>query len=358
MPPDVLLDATPLTRGHAARGIGAYTRNLIAALAAQADGPRPVLLGGEETGHPYTSVSAGWPRWPIPRVPDPWPGLVVERRIGRLAPRLFHATQPELVPDPDRVTTVVTAYDLIPLHQPPHNPLDRAVFARFTGRLRRCRLVVAISQATADDLTESLGIPPERIRVTPLGVASAPAPQGATPGGPFVLFANGLEPHKNPRLAVEAIARAPAEIRLVMTGTWSARRLALLRDYARRRGVDDRVDWLGHVPAPRLAALRRDAVAALVPSLREGFGLPVLEAMAAGLPALASDIPALRETGGQAARYLPPDDPDAWAAAVAALAGDAAARAALADRGRAHARAFTWERTARLTRDAWQEVLG
>ncbi len=184
-----------------------------------------------------------------------------------------------------------------------------------------------------------------------------PEPSGPTPAVPYVLYANGIEAHKNPRLAIDAIARTGGGVRLVMTGTWSARRLQELRGHARDAGVDGRVDWLGHVPGTRLAALRRDAVAALVPSRAEGFGLPLLEALAAGTPAIAADIPVLRETGGHAAAYLPPDDPDAWADAIERLAGRPEERPAIAERGRLHAATFTWERTARLTVDAWREAL-
>ena len=105
--------------------------------------------------------------------------------------------------------------------------------------------------------------------------------------------------------------------------------------------------------------MRSGAVAVLVPSRKEGFGLPVLEAMAAGVPALASDTPALREVGGDAATYLPPGDPGAWADAISAAA--AASPAERAERGRAgreRAASFTWERTAGGLLDAYREAGG
>src|SRR5262249_58342879 len=135
------------------------------------------------------------------------------------------------------------------------------------------------------------------------------------------LCAGALEPHKNAALAVQAIALSSGGTRLVMCGTWSSRRLARLRRLAGAVGVADRIELAGLVSDGHLAALRAAAVAVLVPSLKEGFGLPVIEAMAAGTPVLASDTPALREAGGDAARYLPPGDPAAWAAAIDELAG-------------------------------------
>ena len=360
MPGPVLFDATPLARGHAGRGIGAATRELIRALEeALPPEDSPTLLtitaqvapAGFET-HPVT-----WPHWPSHHIPDPWPALRLDSAIRRLAPRLVHATQPELTPDGRRTPTIATCYDLIRLHHPSPNRLQRAAYRHYTRRLQRATHLIAISHATAHTLTADLQIPPERITVTPLGIPAAPPPAGETPREPYVLYAGSIEPHKNPRLAIDAIARATAGIRLVMTGGWSTRRLERLREHADAVGAAGRIDWLGHVPAARLGALRRDALACLVPSRMEGFGLPLLEALAAGTPALAANIPALRETGGNAATYLHPDDPDGWARAIERLANHPGERDGIAQRGRARAAGFTWERTARLTVDAWQTAL-
>ncbi len=117
--------------------------------------------------------------------------------------------------------------------------------------------------------------------------------------------------------------------------------------------------WLGLLSEGRLAAVRAGAVAVLVPSRKEGFGLPVLEAMAAGVPVLASDTPALREVGGDAATYLPAGDAGAWAEAIsAAAAASPPEREARARAGRERAAAFTWERTADGLLAAYREAAG
>ncbi len=355
----VLLDATPLARGHATRGIGVATYELITALAAvRPPDQRPDLLITNDQDPPagFTTHRVGWPRWRAHRVPDPWPALRVHDVLETLGPRLFHATQPDLVPDPRKLATTIACYDLIPLHEPMHNPLHRHAYGTYIQRLAQAQLVLAISQATADDLTAHLGIPAERIRVVHLGLPPAPTPDGATPTRPYVLYANSIESHKNPRLAIDALART-RDIDLVMAGTWSRRRLARLRDHAVAAGVAERVHWLGYVSSAHLAALRRDAVAVVIPSRREGFGLPVLEALAAGTPAIAADIPALREAGGEVAIYLDPDDAGAWARTIERLRDHLDERTQIGARGRAHAAAFTWERTAEATIDAWREVL-
>ena len=273
----------------------------------------------------------------------------------RLARRLagdgvFHAVQPALVP-PGR--TVVTCHDLIPACFPadylagPGRAAQALAYRRYLRRLPRARLVLAPSAETAADVARLAGVDPARVRVVPWGVPEPAAPQGEPPAGPYVLYAGAIEPHKNAAVVVEAIARAAPGIGLVMAGPWSARREQRLRDRAVRAGAAGRVRWLGMLSAGRLAALRSGAVAVLVPSRKEGFGLPVLEAMSAGVPVLASDTPALREVGGDAASYLPPDDPGAWADAISAAAGlSAEERSRRARAGRERAGSFTWERTA------------
>ena len=355
----VLLDATPLARGHATRGIGTATRELVGALGrVRPPDQRPDLLvtRSQQVPSGFVAHRFSWPRWRLPRIPDPWPALHLNVALDRLRPTLFHAMQPQLMPDPATHPTVVTCYDLIPLHLPMRNPLDRHVYATFLQRLTQARMVLAISQATADDLTEQLGIPPERIRVVYLGLPPAATPAGPTPDVPYVLYSNGIEPHKNPETVIRAIARIPT-VHLVMTGTWSRRRLARLRTLADGLGVRSRVHFVGYTTSEHLAALRRDAVAAVVSSHREGFGFPVVEALAFGIRVIASDIAALREAGGHAATYVEADDVDAWSAAIAEVAADPDSRAAAATAGPAHAATFTWERTAEATIDAWREVL-
>jgi glycosyltransferase involved in cell wall biosynthesis len=353
----VLFDATPLARGHATRGIGTATRELVAALArVRPPDQRPELLVTTTQDIPdgFSSHRFSWPRWRVPRIPDPWPALHLNVALDRLRPRLFHAMQPQLMPDPATHPTSVTCYDLIPLHLPMRNPLDRHVYATFLQRLTRARMILAISQATADDLTEQLGIPPERIRVVYLGLPPAAVPSGPTPDAPYVLYTNGIEAHKNPETVIRAIARI-RDVNLVMTGTWSRRRLSRLRALADAISVGSRMHWAGYTSAEQLAALRRDARAVVVPSRMEGFGFPVVEALAAGTPVIASDIPALREAGGSVASYVDADDVDAWSAAISAAAEstDDSAR----ETGPAHAATFSWDHTAEATIDAWREVL-
>jgi glycosyltransferase involved in cell wall biosynthesis len=361
----VLLDATPLADGHSARGIGTAVRGVVAALGGRPAGERPALLvrRGQAAPAGFESRAVAWPRWPLHRLPDPWPAARGERLARRLAGHdVFHAVQPALVPPGP---TVVTCHDLIPACLP-REYLDGAArapqalaYRRYLGRLRLARLVLAPSAETAEDLVRVGGIDPGRVRVVPWGVPERAVPEGAAPPGPYVLYSGAIEPHKNVAVLLKALARAAPQVRLVMTGPWSSRRERRLRDLAARAGVGGRVDWLGLIPPGRLAALRAGAAAVLVPSRKEGFGLPVLEAMADGVPVIASDTPALREVGGAAVTYLPWDDPGAWAEAISAAAdAGPGERKRLARAGRDRAATFTWERTAEGLLAAYRDAAG
>jgi len=356
MPAGVLLDATPLSHAHALRGIGAAVGGLLAGFRELDVAARPTLLIRREQkqieGFAHREVR--WPRWRGYRIPDPWPRSVGERVVRRREQALFHATQPALVPAGQGV--VVTLYDLIPavywsdyLGGAGRAP-ERRAYCHFLERVASADAVIAISQETADDATRLLDLDPERIHVVPLACPPQAAAEGSTPSGQYVLYAGGLEPHKNAALLIDAMARVDAGARLVMVGAWSKRRLARLKRRARKSGSAGRIDWLGHVSAGRLSALRREAAAVLVPSRKEGFGLPVLEAMAAGRPVVASDTPAIREVGGDAVTYLPPEDPAPWAAQIDAIAEDAALRRTMSSRGTQRAREFSWRATAEAIR--------
>ena len=367
MPAPALLDATPLASAHATRGIGAAVRGIVEGFSALPEADRPALLvrRGQAVPAGFAGREVRWPRWPLYRLPDPWPPALGERVARRRAAGgVFHATQPALVP---RGRTVATCFDLIPavfrheyLAGAGRAP-EALAYRHFLRRLGQARLVVVCSGETAADVERLAGAAAERIRVVPLATPDAPVPvpddAGTTPAGPYVLYAGAIEPHKNAPLAVEAIARAEPGVRLVMAGPWSARRAERLRRHADLVGAAGRVDWLGLVSAERLAALRGGARAVLVPSRKEGFGLPVLEGLSAGVPVLASDTPALREVGGDAATYLPLGDAEAWARAIseaAARTGGAGEAAAAA--GRRRAAQFSWERTARALLDVYREA--
>jgi glycosyltransferase involved in cell wall biosynthesis len=265
----------------------------------------------------------------------------VPRLLQRLRPALAHFQHalPLACPCP----AVVTVHDLSFEHErSAMGWLDRRIFKLVVPRAaRRARRVVAVSERTKGDLVEHYGIAPERIAVTPHGVDAAfgPGPDGARD---YLLYVGAIQARKNPIAAVDAAAAVG--LPLVVAGP--EREPALARELE-RRGADLR----GYVEKVELARLYRGAACLVLPSRFEGFGLPVLEAMACGTPVVAASDPALREVAGDAAVYA---EPPALADAIRRALAD---RDRLAAAGLERARLFSWNETALRTLAVYREAI-
>jgi len=227
---------------------------------------------------------------------------------------------------------------------------------------RRSRLILVNSEATRDDLLRYYGLGADRVRLTPLGVDPAffqLAPGRAqTQPQQYLLCASTLHPHKNLARLVRAWARVTArhaEFRLVLAGLKGFHTRAIERLIA-DLALGDRVILTGWVPRLRLYELFQGAYGFIYPSLFEGFGMPVLEALAAGIPTACSDIEPLRSLAGEAALLFDPHSEEAIEAAMTALIEDAPLRAQLAQRGPRQAARYSWRRTAELTLAALEEA--
>jgi glycosyltransferase involved in cell wall biosynthesis len=258
--------------------------------------------------------------------------------------------------------SVVTVLDVIFFHHRTMSAVSTygmrmAVRAAVAG----AEAVIAISEAAAEEIAATLGIDRSRIEPIPLGPGSDPAPPEpdaavrrgrGLDGARVLLCVAAKRPHKNQRLLVEALQLLPADVHLVLVGHDEgygdevARRAAEL-------GLSGRVRVLDYVPPRELEALWAMAWCAAFPTLAEGFGLPILEAMRRGVPVACSDLAVLREVGGDAPRYFDPHDPSSAAGAIQAAAGDARAAAA----GRERAASFTWRETARRHWEVYERAL-
>ncbi len=233
---------------------------------------------------------------------------------------------------------------------------------------RRSHRLVAISQATRDDLVTRLGIAPEKIDIVPLGLGqlatAAPTPEAALRARlelgdrPVVLTLSAKRPHKNLAGLLDALALIPRERRpvAVLPG-YATPHEAELRAQATRLGLDDDARWLGWTSAEDLEGLFALSRAFVFPSLYEGFGLPVLEAMARGVPVATADRASLPEVAGDAALLFDPTDPAAIAAAIETLLGDRERAAQLVAAGREQVKRFTWQRSAQLVLATYARVL-
>jgi glycosyltransferase involved in cell wall biosynthesis len=215
----------------------------------------------------------------------------------------------------------------------------------------RARRLIAVSKATRDDMVKFYGLSPDRVRVVRHGVEPEFFALDRSSPQPFVLCVSTLHPHKNLDRLIGAYARRERDWRLIIVGLrgFSAEALETL---IAKLNVRDRVQLTGWIQRADLLALYAKAHAFVYPSKFEGFGMPVLEALAAGIPTACSDIAPLREVAGDAALFFDPLDEDAIAEALGRIATDAALRERLTKVGPKRAVAFSWERAAAETLQA------
>ncbi|HEV7527517.1 MAG TPA: glycosyltransferase family 1 protein [Solirubrobacteraceae bacterium] len=265
---------------------------------------------------------------------------------------------------------VVTIHDLIYARYPEAHAgmRGRAMRVLVPAAARRSHRVIADSLSTRDDLIELLALPAERIDVVPLGVGAAyraePLGEGDVRGNlrlagrRVVLSLSAKRPHKNLLALIGALARIPAEQRpvLVLAG-YPTEHEAQLRERARALDVDDDVRFPAWLSDAEVEGLWAISDAFVFPSFYEGFGLPVLEAMARGVPVACSNASSLPEVAGEAALLFDPREEQAIAGALARLLQDGALAERLRIAGRERAREFTWERTARATIDSYLRAL-
>lgn len=246
---------------------------------------------------------------------------------------------------------------------PERMPWIKVQYLRWPYRryLRGCDQVLGISDYVAQGLVAELGVAGEKVRSMPLGVN--PPPEGPTleGRGDDILFVGTLYQYKGGHTAIRAFAacrdRLPAGSRLVLAGKDHAGEAARLVDLSRELGVSDAVDVRGSVPYEELLRLFRTSGVLLMPSLCEGFGLPVAEAMGYGLPVICADATALTGVAGGAAALVPPGDVAGFSEALVGVLGDPARRRAMAEHGVARAAELTWEYAAEQLRDAIDDAL-
>ena len=317
---------------------------------------------------------------PIVGVPlgyKPWRGAVWLSQalclpLDRLLPQatLFHATE-HLLPYLRHTPTVLTVHDLIFERLPEHHKAMNRIYLRQAMPLfcRRATAIIAVSESTRRDLVALYGLPSTKITVIPEAAAPHFRPQSieqiarvrdrlALPPR-YLLTVGTIEPRKNLSRLVDAcgpLFRDGNVDALVIVGGrgWLTKEFFA---HLERSPWRERVILPGYVPDEDLPAVYACAALCVQPSLYEGFGLPVLEAMACGAPVCAADTTSLPEVGGDAARYFPPTDVEAITEAMRAVLGDASLAAELRRRGLERAAQFSWERTASETLALYRHLL-
>jgi len=333
-------------------GRGRYVRELLTALAGleQAQDLQFRLYARERWGE----LPAGRFSWELIERPDPLWHLSAARRANRECD-VFLSTNSYLTAWFTRVPTSIVIYDLVPWTHPDTANRRSAVIERATIRpaLRRAAALPCISEATRTDLIERFPGTRDRASVIPLAADPDFAEPVAAPGHPqlqhpYVLAVGTLEPRKNLERLIEAWFALPTEVRgeheLALVGPRGWDEAGILQ-----KAADHGARLLGRVSETELRALYAGATAFAYPSLYEGFGLPVLEAMAAGAPVITSTCSSLPEVAGDAALLVDPEDVGAISAALARVLTEPELADDLRARGRARAAAFSWARTAAET---------
>ena len=341
----IALDAT-YAIGEELSGVGLYSREILGGLAAL----RPEVRF-EYWLRPHRFFRAA----DLAARPNARRRLLVEPFVGPRGAELFHGLNQRL-PEMRLRTTVVTFHDLFVLTGDYSTPEFRARFTlQARGAACRASAIVTVSAFTKSQVVGLLGVPAARVRVVHHGARPLVFPN--VPREPVILHVGALQARKNIVRLVEAFETLDEDWRLVLAGAAGFGAAAIAERIA-RSPARARIELPGYVTPAELAALYARASVFAFPSLDEGFGMPLLEAMAAGTPIVTSNRSALPEVAGDAALLVDPEDTAALADALRQLTGDANLRRQLARRGKTRVGAFTWQKAVRETWDVYRELLG
>ena len=353
-----------------AAGIRRYATELVSALVDLGEPLEIVALGGDAGAIPSAVARTAASAHPPSNAG--WTLIGLPRTAARAGVQLIHApsyTAPFWAGVPVVLTIHDVSYELHPEWYPYRRDRLRRYFYRRSAQ--GAARILTDSLFSASEISRAYGIASKRVVVIPLGVHPAfgagdsnlPLELPANVMEPYLLHVGDLHERRNLTVVVEALLEArrhfgaAAAISLVLAGVDRGMGAGLCA-MAAEAGAPDAVIALGPVEEDRIHALYHGALALVYPSLYEGFGLPLVEAMASGTPVLASHEASMPEVLGGAGVLLDPRDVSAWRDAIIRLVNDESLRDDLRARGLARAATFTWQRTARLTLEVYREVVG
>ncbi len=363
---------------HRRAGLGRYAHELVKGLVEPCEGCEPlarlsVFYHQRGEAHldppldrlPHRTTRLSVRPWRLTTALTYFTSLGMDRMFGDAD--VFHATE-HLLPRLKRIRSVFTLHDLIFQFDPDsHKPLNIAFLKTMMPRfLKAADAIIAVSECSKRDAVNLYGIPPAKIHVIyegvdpkfkpmtdPTRLAAVRANYQLPPD--FILHVGTIEPRKNLLLLFEVVKQL--NVPLVVAG-----KLGWLTDpilaKVKELGVADRVTFTGFVADDDLPVLISSATVLAMPSKYEGFGLPILEAMACGTPVIASNAASLPEVGGEAALYAWPDDVRSWINLLNQMMEDAELRGSLREKGFRQAAKFRWDKMARQTLDVYRAIVG
>lgn len=340
-------------------GISTYALNILPSLKSL----DPTLL--------VADAIANYTCYPIPagQTPDQgmkghlrrllWTQLSLPRIYRQLKANLLFSPLPE-APIFSQCRSIVTVHDLIPLRFPSRfSPLTAYQRYYLPQVLHQSQHLFCDSVATANDAIDFLGIPAAKITPVPLAYDSDRFRDLNLPQGNYFFYIGRHQPYKNLHRTIEAFAALPPglDCQLRIAGPSDRRYTPMLQARAKELGVGDRVQFMGYLDDEQLPIWLNQAIALVFPSLWEGFGLPVLEAMACGAPVITSNLSSLPEVAGNAALFVDPYNVAAITAAMKTVLTDSGARSQLCAASLARARQFSWIKTGQATVEVLQQYL-
>jgi len=374
-------DATVLAPATRYTGTGQYAEKLIGLLLRQAPEVDFVLYGTRPASDPELPTNGTWHPigdFPFGRLSALAGHLITLPRLAREhGLDLLHVptvhTRASLPPVPRKLPCplVVTVHDLIPItyYGRSGEPLPwrmRAYYRWNLNAAQKAQRIITVSESSRVEILNALHVPSDRVVAIHNGVDfgctnSAMPPWKLADGkAPYILFGGSFEPRKNLTRLIEAFdsaVEAGLEHHLVMIVDSASGHAERVRANANRLSCPERLHFLSGLDEPTIRTVYQGASVFIFPTLAEGFGLPPLQAMASGVPVIASDLPIMREVLGEAAYYVDPYSVSDMADSLMALSSDSSLRAELAAAGPQRAAGFTWEETARRTLDIYRSVV-
>jgi glycosyltransferase involved in cell wall biosynthesis len=373
-------DASVLAQGTRYTGSGQYAENLLRYLPSLAPEAEIIAYGSALSARLIEPApNLEWrtvPQLPLGRLSRlashlaVLPGLARRDRLDVMHAPAVH-TRPSLPPAPRGLPCplIVTLHDVIPLtfYEGSDHPLPLRMRMYYRWNLRgveKAARVITVSEAARREILDTLPLDPARVKAVHNGIDFAPVaatyrPEWLVADAPYILFGGSYEPRKNLERLLEAFDAALREgisEHLVMVVDAGSGHADAVQELARGLACRERLHFVSGLDDEQLRALYGGAEVFVFPSLAEGFGLPPLQAMACGVPVIASGIPALREVLGDAALYIDPYDVDEMTGAIVRLARDEAERNRLAAAGPVQAAQFSWRETAKQTLEVYGEV--